>query len=150
VPTKVTTENGLIDPGDLLLSSPNPGYAMKGTDRDRLAGTVIGKALAPCASETSYSPTHRPDRPTRPWCRCCRWRSGSISSSTPGAGHKERRRNICGPGLSADLSGLANSGYLNLLSGGYTSALIEPESTTREGKFSSYRGVIPFLMIKFP
>jgi hypothetical protein len=50
VPTKVTTENGPIEPGDLLVSSSTPGYAMKGTDRDRLTGAVIGKALAPLKS----------------------------------------------------------------------------------------------------
>jgi hypothetical protein len=50
VPTKVTTENGPIERGDLLVSSSIPGYAMKGTDRDRLTGAVIGKALAPLKS----------------------------------------------------------------------------------------------------
>jgi hypothetical protein len=50
VPTKVTTENGAIERGDLLVSSSKPGYAMKGTDRDRLTGAVIGKALAPLKS----------------------------------------------------------------------------------------------------
>jgi hypothetical protein len=50
VPTKVSTENGSIARGDLLVSSSMPGYAMKGTDRDRLTGAVIGKALAPLQS----------------------------------------------------------------------------------------------------
>jgi hypothetical protein len=50
VPTKVTTENGPIERGDLLVSSSTSGYAMKGTDRDRLTGAVIGKALAPLQS----------------------------------------------------------------------------------------------------
>ena len=45
VPTKVTTENGLIRRGDLLVSSSTPGYAMKGTDRTRMLGAVIGKAM---------------------------------------------------------------------------------------------------------
>jgi hypothetical protein len=45
VPTKVSTENGPIRPGDVLVSSSTPGYAMKGTDRNRLTGAVIGKAL---------------------------------------------------------------------------------------------------------
>ncbi len=45
VPTKVTTENGPIRPGDLLVTSSTPGYAMKGTDRSRLMGAVIGKAM---------------------------------------------------------------------------------------------------------
>ncbi|ADV82419.1 hypothetical protein AciPR4_1602 [Terriglobus saanensis SP1PR4] len=31
VPTKVSTENGPIKPGDLLVTSSKPGYAMKGT-----------------------------------------------------------------------------------------------------------------------
>ncbi|HEY1742942.1 MAG TPA: hypothetical protein VGG18_07230 [Granulicella sp.] len=52
VPTKVSAENGPIERGDLLVSSSTPGYAMKGTDRDRLIGTVIGKALAPLKSDS--------------------------------------------------------------------------------------------------
>jgi hypothetical protein len=45
VPTKVSAENGPIHRGDLLVSSSTIGYAMKGTDRNRLTGAVIGKAL---------------------------------------------------------------------------------------------------------
>jgi hypothetical protein len=45
VPVKVSTENGRIRPHDLLVSSSKPGYAMKGTDRSRLVGAVIGKAM---------------------------------------------------------------------------------------------------------
>jgi hypothetical protein len=45
VPTKVTAENGPIHKGDLLVSSSTPGFAMKGTDRNRMLGAVIGKAL---------------------------------------------------------------------------------------------------------
>jgi hypothetical protein len=45
VPTKVTTENGPIHRGDLLVTSSRSGYAMKGTDRSRLVGAVIGKAM---------------------------------------------------------------------------------------------------------
>jgi hypothetical protein len=45
VPTKVSAENGPIDRGDLLVTSSTRGYAMKGTDRDRMLGAVIGKAL---------------------------------------------------------------------------------------------------------
>lgn len=41
VPTKVTTENGEIKPGDHLTSSSTPGVAMKATK----AGIVVGKAL---------------------------------------------------------------------------------------------------------
>ena len=47
VPCKVTAENGPIERGDLLVTSSRPGYAMKGTDRQRMLGAVIGKALAP-------------------------------------------------------------------------------------------------------
>jgi hypothetical protein len=46
VPTKVSAENGPIEPGDLLVSASKPGYAMKGTDTSRLTGAVLGKALA--------------------------------------------------------------------------------------------------------
>ena len=45
VPTKVTAENGPIHRGDLLVTSSTSGYAMKGTDRNRLVGAVIGKAM---------------------------------------------------------------------------------------------------------
>lgn len=45
LPTKVTAENGKIRRGDLLVSSSLPGHAMLGTDRDRMLGAIIGKAL---------------------------------------------------------------------------------------------------------
>lgn len=45
VPTKVSAENGPIHPGDLLVTSSTVGYAMKGTERGRMLGAVIGKAL---------------------------------------------------------------------------------------------------------
>lgn len=45
VPTKVNAENGPIKPGDLLVTSSKPGYAMKGTDRSQMLGAVIGKAI---------------------------------------------------------------------------------------------------------
>lgn len=45
VPTKVTDENGPIRRGDLLVTASKPGYAMKGTDRNRMLGAVIGKAM---------------------------------------------------------------------------------------------------------
>ncbi len=45
VPTKVSAENGPIRPGDLLVTSLKPGYAMKGTDRSQMLGAVIGKAI---------------------------------------------------------------------------------------------------------
>ena len=52
VPTKVSTENGPIETGDLLVTSSTMGYAMKGTDRSRLTGAVVGKALASLDSGT--------------------------------------------------------------------------------------------------
>ncbi len=45
VPTKVSAENGMIKPGDLLVTSSKPGYAMRGTDRTKMLGAVIGKAI---------------------------------------------------------------------------------------------------------
>jgi hypothetical protein len=50
VPCKVSAENGGIRPGDLLVSSGTPGYAMKGTNRKRMLGAVLGKALEPLPS----------------------------------------------------------------------------------------------------
>jgi Collagen triple helix repeat (20 copies)/TGF-beta propeptide len=52
VPTKVTAENGAIHKGDLLVTSSITGYAMKGTDRNRMLGAVIGKALGDLDSGT--------------------------------------------------------------------------------------------------
>jgi hypothetical protein len=52
VPCKVTAENGPIQPGDLLVTSSTPGHAMRGTDRGRMMGAVVGKALEPLASGT--------------------------------------------------------------------------------------------------
>lgn len=45
VPTRVSAENGEIHPGDLLVTASTMGYAMRGTDRSRMLGAVIGKAL---------------------------------------------------------------------------------------------------------
>jgi len=45
VPCKVSAENGAIRPGDLLVTSSLAGHAMKGTDRQRMLGAVVGKAL---------------------------------------------------------------------------------------------------------
>jgi hypothetical protein len=45
VPCKVSAENGAIRPGDLLVTSSLAGHAMKGTDRSRMMGAVVGKAL---------------------------------------------------------------------------------------------------------
>lgn len=47
VPCKVTAANGPIRRGDLLVSSSELGYAMKGTDRSRMIGAVVGKAMQP-------------------------------------------------------------------------------------------------------
>jgi hypothetical protein len=44
LPVKVTTENGAILPGDLLVASSTPGHAMKAGPNPP-QGTVIGKAL---------------------------------------------------------------------------------------------------------
>jgi hypothetical protein len=52
VPTKVSAENGPIRLGDLLVTASNPGYAMKGTDRGRMLGAVIGKAMGSLDSGT--------------------------------------------------------------------------------------------------
>ena len=52
VPCRVTTENGPIIAGDLLVTSSTPGHAMKGTDRARMLGAVVGKALEPLREGT--------------------------------------------------------------------------------------------------
>jgi len=44
VPVNVSAENGAIAPGDLLVASNRPGYAMKAPDAPP-AGSVVGKAL---------------------------------------------------------------------------------------------------------
>jgi hypothetical protein len=44
IPTKCITENGTINPGDLLVTSSTAGYAMK-AGVSPAAGTIIGKAL---------------------------------------------------------------------------------------------------------
>ena len=46
--TKVTNENGNIVPGDLLVSSSKPGYAMKNNDVEQ---GVLGKAYDFCDKE---------------------------------------------------------------------------------------------------
>jgi hypothetical protein len=53
VPCKVSAENGSIQVGDLLVTSSTPGHAMKGTDRSRLVGAVVGKALEPLQQGTA-------------------------------------------------------------------------------------------------
>jgi hypothetical protein len=52
VPCKVSAENGAISRGDLLVSAATPGYAMKGTDKSKMLGAIIGKALDPLTSGT--------------------------------------------------------------------------------------------------
>jgi hypothetical protein len=47
VPCHVTAKNGAIEVGDLLVTSSIAGRAMKGTDRKRMLGAVVGKALEP-------------------------------------------------------------------------------------------------------
>jgi hypothetical protein len=49
VPCKVTAQNGPIEVGDMLVSSSLAGYAMKGTNRNRMLGAVVGKAREPLA-----------------------------------------------------------------------------------------------------
>jgi len=45
VPVKATTENGLIQIGDLLVSSSRPGYAMRCGNPQKAVGAVVGKAM---------------------------------------------------------------------------------------------------------
>jgi hypothetical protein len=42
------TAEGVV-PGDLLTTSPMPGYAMKATDHSRARGAILGKAMEPLA-----------------------------------------------------------------------------------------------------
>lgn len=42
---RCTSENGSIQPGDLLTTSSTPGCAMRATDPERAFGAVIGKAM---------------------------------------------------------------------------------------------------------
>lgn len=51
VPVKVSFENGTIHPGDLLVASSTPGYAMR-APVNPAPGTVIGKALGKLDSGT--------------------------------------------------------------------------------------------------
>jgi hypothetical protein len=45
IPTKVSAENGAIRRGDLLVTAGTRGHAMRGTERDRMLGAIVGKAL---------------------------------------------------------------------------------------------------------
>ena len=49
---KCSTENGEIQPGDLLTTAALSGHAMKATDRDRAHGAVIGKAMSTLSDDT--------------------------------------------------------------------------------------------------
>jgi hypothetical protein len=51
VPVKVTNEGGPIQPGDLLVSSSTPGYAMRWPGPDPCPCALVGKALEPMADE---------------------------------------------------------------------------------------------------
>jgi hypothetical protein len=42
---RVDASYGSIRPGDLLTSSPTPGYAMKVTDHEKAQGAILGKAM---------------------------------------------------------------------------------------------------------
>ena len=48
VPVKVTDEGGPIRPGDLLVASSTPGYAMRWDPGSREPCGLLGKALEPC------------------------------------------------------------------------------------------------------
>ena len=45
VPCKVSAESGPIEVGDLLVTSSTPGHTMKGVDRSKRVGSVVGKSL---------------------------------------------------------------------------------------------------------
>jgi hypothetical protein len=45
VPLKVSTKNGIINPGDLLTTSSTPGHAMRCEGFENCFGNTIGKAL---------------------------------------------------------------------------------------------------------
>ena len=51
VPVKVTNEGGQIQPGDLLVSSSTPGYAMRWTGPEPCPCSLVGKALESMTDE---------------------------------------------------------------------------------------------------
>jgi hypothetical protein len=53
---KVDAQYAPIEVGDLLTSSPTPGYAMRATDCQRAFGSVLGKALRPLATGSGLIP----------------------------------------------------------------------------------------------
>ncbi len=52
VPCKASAENGPIRRGDLLVTSTTAGHVMRGSDRARMLGAIVGKALQPLDSGT--------------------------------------------------------------------------------------------------
>jgi hypothetical protein len=53
---KVDAQYGAVEIGDLLTTSPTPGYGMKADDPIKAFGAVIGKALAPLLSGQDLIP----------------------------------------------------------------------------------------------
>jgi hypothetical protein len=53
---KVDADNGAIEVGDLLTTSPTPGHAMKASDPSHAFGAVLGKALRPLKSGKGMIP----------------------------------------------------------------------------------------------
>jgi len=51
VPVKVTNEGGPIQPGDLLVSSSTPGYAMRWAGPEPCPCALVGKALEPMTDD---------------------------------------------------------------------------------------------------
>jgi hypothetical protein len=52
VPVKVTNEGGPIQPGDLLVGSSTPGYAMRWASGDPCPCALVGKALEPMTDDS--------------------------------------------------------------------------------------------------
>jgi len=52
VPVKATNEGGAIQPGDLLVTSSNPGHAMRWAGLDPCQCGLVGKALEPMTDDT--------------------------------------------------------------------------------------------------
>ncbi len=52
VPVKATTENGAIQPGDLLVASSTPGHAMRCEGVEQCFGRAIGKAMEPLTEDS--------------------------------------------------------------------------------------------------
>lgn len=53
VAVNVCLENGPIEPGDLLVTSSIPGYAMRGSDTKKMFGAVVAKAMERFGPENS-------------------------------------------------------------------------------------------------